>query len=189
MNKRCGWLCPLTSPIFIVQTFMRNSVFLLPLLAALSACSSMSELPDVSTWVQPYRIDVRQGNFLTQEMVSKLRVGQTKEQVRYILGSPLIEDVFHAERWDYIYRFTPGHGETEERHFAVHFIDGKLARVGGDVAAQNAEAAAADVKAAESKTKVINIEGRTLPDQSALRAPSSSAPSQGESDEPWWKFW
>jgi len=84
--------------------------------------------------MQPYRMDIQQGNFVTQEMVSQLKPGMSKEQVRYILGTPLLTDVFHAERWDYVY-YLDRRGELrDQRRLAVHFQDGKLARLDGDVA-------------------------------------------------------
>lgn len=91
--------------------------------------------------LSPYRIDVRQGNMVTQEMVSQLRPGMTKDQVRFVLGTPLLTDVFHAERWDYIYRFQPGHGEPQQRLITVFFADGKLTRLAGDVVAASADEA------------------------------------------------
>ena len=66
-------------------------------------------------------------------MVSQLKPGMSKEQVRLVLGTPLLTDIFHADRWDYVYwRETPG-GKREQRKLAVFFEDGKLARLDGDV--------------------------------------------------------
>jgi len=111
---------------------MIRSVLLcfLPLLAA---CSTS---PESRSWLT-YRIDVRQGNLVTQEMAAQLKMGQTKDQVRFILGTPMIADLFHADRWDYIYRLQPGRlgGETEQRHLTVFFENGKLVGLGGDVIA------------------------------------------------------
>ena len=115
--------------------FRHLSLFLLPLMAA---CSSVSEIK-VTDYLSPYRIDVNQGNYLTQDMVAQLKPGQTREQVRFILGSPLIVDAFHGgDRWDYLYRFQPGVGQVQTRRLVVFFTDGKLTRVGGDVAAGSA---------------------------------------------------
>lgn len=66
-------------------------------------------------------------------MVSQLKPGMSREQVRFVLGAPLLVDVFHTDRWDYIYRFQPGRGELQERRLTVIFEDGKLARLEGDV--------------------------------------------------------
>jgi outer membrane protein assembly factor BamE len=98
-------------------------------LLVLAGCSGTPEIPSILT---PYRIDVRQGNHVTQEMVEQLKPGQSKEQVRFILGTPLIMDPFHAERWDYLYRFQPGHGKAEQRRISIFFSDEKLARISGD---------------------------------------------------------
>jgi outer membrane protein assembly factor BamE len=117
----------------------RLALLLLPILPLLAACSSlpkpyMPSLPDVSSWVTPYRIDVRQGNYVSQEMVSQLKPGMSKDQVRFALGTPLLKDMFHDDRWDYVYLFQPGKGAPEERKIAVFFdAQGKLLRLGGDV--------------------------------------------------------
>jgi len=117
-------------------------------LVALAGCSST---PDISSLLSPYRIDVRQGNFVTPQMVALLKPGQTRDQVRFILGSPLLTDAFHADRWDYVYRFQPGYGEAQQRRLTVFFADGKLARFDGDVLADPSPAQAA------SSERVIEI--------------------------------
>ncbi len=83
--------------------------------------------------VDPYRIDVRQGNYVDQDMVSQLKRGMTREQVRFVLGSPLVVDMFRRDRWDYVYRFKPGSGEAEQRLISVFFVDDQLHHVEGDV--------------------------------------------------------
>lgn len=115
------------------------SFLLLPSLL-LTACSSN---PDITSRLSPYRIDVRQGNYVTQDMVAKLKPGMSRDQVRFALGTPLVADMFHADRWDYVYRFQPGRGEAQLRRLVVFFEEGKLVRVGGDVVAESAESAAA----------------------------------------------
>ncbi len=81
---------------------------------------------------------------VTQEMVSQLRPGMSKDQVRFVLGTPLVTDVFHADRWDYVYRLQPGRGETQQRVLTVFFADGQLSRVAGDVVAASAAESAQD---------------------------------------------
>ena len=83
----------------------------------------------------PYRIDIQQGNFVSQEMVAQLKPGMTKEQVRFVLGTPLVTDIFHAERWDYVYTLERRGAPRQQRRLAVFFEGGKLARLDGDVAA------------------------------------------------------
>lgn len=111
---------------------MRTLLSAAILISALGGCSAVTD------FVKPYRIDVRQGNFVTQEMVSQLKLGMSRDQVRFVLGAPLLSDVFHADRWDYIYRFQPGKGELQERKLAVIFEGGKLARLEGDVQPEGA---------------------------------------------------
>ena len=88
----------------------------------------------------PHKIDIQQGNFLTQDMVSQLKQGMTKEQVRVALGTPLLNDIFHGERWDYLYWREDPAGKREQRRLTVFFDDGKLARVEGDIVAAAKEA-------------------------------------------------
>ena len=68
-----------------------------------------------------YRIDIPQGNVITQEMVDQLRPGLTKRQVTFILGTPLIRDTFDQDRWDYLYSFQPGGGERVQERITVFF--------------------------------------------------------------------
>lgn len=108
------------------------------ILAALLAAGCASEstvrryVPQIIT---PYRIDIQQGNFVTQDMVDKLAVGQTREQVRFILGTPVLSDIFHARRWDYVFRLTRGWGDPQSHKLAVFFDEGgKLERWETDLA-------------------------------------------------------
>jgi outer membrane protein assembly factor BamE len=83
--------------------------------------------------LSPYRIDVQQGNFVSREMVSQLKPGMTQDQVRFALGTPLLNDLFHADRWDYVFRLKKGSGEIISSKVAVFFKDKRLDRIeGGD---------------------------------------------------------
>ena len=102
--------------------------------AALSAagCAAIDTyIPTVRSF-GVYKLDINQGNFLTQDLVDKLKVGQTKPQIRTILGTPLITSAFRDNRWDYVYEFTRQGRVTEHRNFVVYFVDDKLARWEGD---------------------------------------------------------
>ena len=99
--------------------------------ALLPACKSV-EVPRVPG-ITPYRMVIQQGNFISQEMVAQLKPGMTREQVRFVLGTPLVADIFHADRWDYVFfRETPD-GKREQRNLSVVFEKDKLARVLGDL--------------------------------------------------------
>ena len=91
-------------------------------------------LPSLPT-LTPYKMDIQQGNVVTQEMVEKLKPGMTPAQVRFILGTPLVVDAFHKDRWDYVYRFSKGGTLQESRRIVIVFQDDKLARIEGDVVA------------------------------------------------------
>lgn len=80
----------------------------------------------------PYKIDIQQGNVVTEEMVARLKPGMTRSQVRFTLGTPLVVDVFHSDRWDYIYRLAPGGRITEERKLIVFFKNDRLSHIQGD---------------------------------------------------------
>jgi len=99
--------------------------------ALLPACKSV-EVPKVPG-ITPYRMVIQQGNFISQEMVSQLKPGMTKEQVRFILGTPLVTDIFHADRWDYVFFREQANGKREQRNLSVVFENGKLVRVLGDL--------------------------------------------------------
>jgi outer membrane protein assembly factor BamE len=90
----------------------------------------------LASTLTPYRMEVQQGNYITQEMVAQLKPGLTRDQVRFVLGTPLVSDIFHEERWDYVFlRQRTNSRETEFRRIAVFFEEGKLKRVEGDIVA------------------------------------------------------
>ncbi|MFZ5524036.1 MAG: outer membrane protein assembly factor BamE [Pseudomonadota bacterium] len=91
----------------------------------LSACTS-------------YKMDIRQGNYVTAEMRDKLKPGMSRQQVRYVLGTPMISDAFHGNRWDYVYLLEQRGKLVEERRLTLHFDGDSLARI--DDASKSAEA-------------------------------------------------
>ncbi len=82
--------------------------------------------------LRPYRPDVQQGNIVTKDMVDQLRPGMTRDQVRFLLGTPMLTDIFHQNRWDYPYYLRRKSGETQIRKLSVQFADGKLTRFDSD---------------------------------------------------------
>jgi outer membrane protein assembly factor BamE len=103
-----------------------------PAIALLLCGCQMPSMPSLPS-LTPYKMDVQQGNVVTQEMVEKLRPGMTPSQVRFILGTPLVVDAFHKDRWDYVYRFSKAGTLQESRRIVIVFKDDKLARIEGDV--------------------------------------------------------
>ena len=131
---------------------MRAS-FLLALLAAglVSGCS----VDTLTGRINPYRIDVRQGNFVDQDMLAQLKPGMSRDQVRFVLGTPLVVDPFRHDRWDYVYLYKPGRGEPEQRTVSVYFRNEVLDRVVSDVP-QSAQAGGASALPAE-RGRVVEI--------------------------------
>jgi outer membrane protein assembly factor BamE len=83
-------------------------------------------------WIfSPYRPDIQQGNFVSQEMLDQLKVGQTREQVRFLLGTPLLMDMFHADRWDYPFYLARGNGELTTSRVTVYFKNDVVERFDG----------------------------------------------------------
>jgi outer membrane protein assembly factor BamE len=92
-------------------------------LLALAGCS----FPGV------YKIDIQQGNVVTQDMIDQLRPGMTRRQVRFIMRNPLLTDTFHANRWDYLYSIQPGGGQRLQERVSINFnADDQLVGLSGD---------------------------------------------------------
>lgn len=98
------------------------------LLAAtlLGACSSLQSSDNFLGFITPYRVEVVQGNVLTREQVALVKPGQTRAQVRDVLGSPLLTDTFHADRWDYVFTIRRQGAEPQQRKVLVLFEGDKL---------------------------------------------------------------
>ena len=79
-----------------------------------------------------YRIDIQQGTVIDQSMVDQLRPGMDKRQVRFVMGTPLLVDVFHDERWDYFYSMKEGRDDAQVLRVSLYFEDDGLTRVSGD---------------------------------------------------------
>jgi outer membrane protein assembly factor BamE len=122
------------SPLFNAHPPVRRLGLPAIVVAALATtgCATVDEY--MPTWrsLGVYKLDINQGNYLSQDMVDKLRVGQTKPQVRQLLGTPLLVSPFRENRWDYIYEFTKQGQVVAHRTFTAYFVDDKLARWEGD---------------------------------------------------------
>ena len=115
---------------------------------SLSACST-DKIPGV------YRIDIQQGNDVTQDMINQLTPGMTKNQVAYIMGTPLLIDTFHPNRWDYLYSYQPGGDPREQRRITLLFNDNEeLMRIDGDT---NEVASRAELPPIESHEKNVVV--------------------------------
>lgn len=113
-----------------------------------------------------YKIEIQQGNFVTQEMVAKLQPGMTRSQVRFVLGTPLLTDIFHNDRWDYVYYLEKDGRRLEERKLVAVFSGEKLVRIEGDV-----------VPAAEPA-------GKPAAKEPAAKEPAAKEPAKAEAATP-----
>lgn len=104
-------------------------------------------------FLRPYRPDVQQGNFVSREMIAQLKPGMTQDQVTFLLGTPLLNDIFHADRWDYAFRLQKGNGEITTSRVTVYFQDGLVTRYegGGDLPTEADYLARIANKAKEAK--------------------------------------
>lgn len=97
-----------------MRTILINLLFIFSLL--LSACSI-------------YKVDVQQGNVIDEEQLAKLKLGMNKNQVVFLIGTPLLRDPFHKNRWDYVYAMTPGGGKTSSKSLTLHFEGDTLTKI------------------------------------------------------------
>ena len=144
---------------------------IIPIVVLLAGCAEMPTLPTVPT-LTPHKIDIQQGNYVTQDMADKLKPGMTRAQVRFVLGTPLVVDPFRTDRWDYVYLYKKGGEVTEQRRFAVIFKDDKLVRLEGDVMPASPRATTDAVSA--DKPKPVAAEPK----------PKAGAPAKAEAAKP-----
>lgn len=97
------------------------------LAAAIVALTGLTGLTACS-YLAPYRIEIVQGNVVTQEMIAQIQPGLGRLQVRDILGSPLLTDIFHADRWDYVFTIRRRGAEYQQRRVTVFFKNDKVDR-------------------------------------------------------------
>jgi outer membrane protein assembly factor BamE len=99
-------------------------------LLLLGGCASSDR--SRSGFLEPYKFSIPQGNYLNQQMLDQVRQGMSREQVRLTIGSPLLTDIFHPNRWDYVFRFQYANGDAELRKVTIEFRDDRVASVKAD---------------------------------------------------------
>ncbi len=105
----------------------------------LAACSHAS-LPSFT----PYKVEIRQGNLITQDMRAKLKLGMSQSQVKAVLGAPLINDVYHADRWDYFYSLEQQGQVVEKQRLTLYFDKNVLTRIDDATPLQGSDIAKPD---------------------------------------------
>ena len=143
----------------------------------------------VAGLVTPYKVEVVQGNFVSKEQVEAVKPGMSRQQVRDILGTPLVTSVFHSDRWDYVFTLKRQGVQTQERKLAVFFKGDVMERVVGDEMPSEADfVATLDNKRKDAKVPVLEASEEALKrfsaDKPAALAPTPAAPPPATSYPP-----
>ena len=132
-------------------------------------------------WVTPYKVDVIQGNFISKEQVDILKPGMTRAQVKDVLGTPLLADIFHVDRWDYVFTLKRRNVEPQAFKYTVFFKGDVLERFEGDTMPSEADFIAKLASGRKlGKVPVLQATEEQL-NQAASKAPSAAAPSTAPS--------
>jgi outer membrane protein assembly factor BamE len=144
--------------------------------AAASACGSFDSVSNrLVGSITPYRVEVVQGNFGSKEQVEAIKPGMTRQQVRDILGTPLVTSIFHADRWDYVFTLKRQGVPPQERKLAVFFKGSLLDRFEGDEMPSEADfVATLDNKRKTAKVPQLEASEESLKQFSAGRAPAAA---------------
>ena len=154
-----------------------STAFLVVACLALASCSST---PSTSTsainpvnWITPYKVDVIQGNFVSSEQVALLRAGMPRDQVKAVLGTPLMTSLFHADRWDYVFTIKRQGVEPQAYKYTVFFKDDRLVRFDGDAMPSESEF----ITKLDNKRKLGSVPQLQATEEQ-LKAAEKSAPVQ-----------
>ncbi|MFC0400521.1 outer membrane protein assembly factor BamE [Paraburkholderia rhizosphaerae] len=166
---------------------MRGTLIAVAAVAMVAGCSTYDSVTQkIAQSITPYRITVVQGNFVSREAAAQMQVGMSRAQVRQLLGTPLLTDMFHADRWDYLFYFKRGSTSVvQQRDFIVHFENDRVASwSGGEDLPSNLELLAdIDGDKAGKKVKVASAaSGASAP--AAAAASEASAPVAAASPPP-----
>ena len=153
--------------------------------AAASACGSFDNVSNrLVGSITPYRVEVVQGNFVSREQVEAIKPGMSRQQVRDILGTPLVTSVFHANRWDYVFTLKRQGVAPQERKLAVFFKGDLLDRFEGDEMPSEADfVATLDNKRKSAKVPELEASEESLKQFSSSQAPAT-APVAAPAAEP-----
>jgi outer membrane protein assembly factor BamE len=147
--------------------------------AALAGCESLKDPErDFLGMLTPYRVEVVQGNVVTKEQIARVRPGMTRDQVRAVLGSPLLTDAFHADRWDYIFTIRR-QGTAPQRRSVVVLFDGeRLKSVDApELPSEREFVAAISTTRASGRTPVLELSEEQ---RKALPVPPKPEPAPAE---------
>lgn len=166
-----------------IPSFRRGSGLLLAGLLALAGCESLQSSDNFLGVVTPYRVEVVQGNVVTKEQAALVKPGMSRAQVRDLLGSPLLADAFHADRWDYVFTIRRQGAEPQLRRIVVRFDGDKLASMdsSGELPAERAFVASIDTAKTSRRTAPLELSDEQI---KALPVPPRPAASAAEPEGP-----
>jgi len=129
--------------------------------ASLAGCSYLPSMPKINAQTfSPYKIDIQQGNYIDEAMVDKLKLGMTHVQVKFIMGTPLVADVFHANRWDYIYTYRKDGKLTEQRRVVLNFKGDALDSIEKHMGETQTDKAVEGVKPVDATVQPAQPDGK-----------------------------
>ncbi len=176
----------------VLQSFSRLAVPVVAMLAVsgLTACSSVTETTrDLMSSVGPYKVEVVQGNFVSSEQVALLKPGMTRNEVKETLGTPLLTDIFHADRWDYVFSIKRKGVEEPTRRLSVFFKGDLLDRFEGDTMPSETEFVAS-IRTRKTFDKAPNLEvdaeklPKGVPNLPAARDPANQGATSSVGPSP-----
>jgi outer membrane protein assembly factor BamE len=152
---------------------------------AASGCSTFDRMSfGIADRITPYRVEIVQGNFVSKEQVAALRPGMNRQQVRDVLGTPLVTSVFHAQRWDYVFTIKRQGVEPQARKLTVYFKGDALERFEGDTMPSEAEfVATLDNKRKNATVPVLEASEDKLR-SFAPASPAAAAPAAPATQPP-----
>ncbi|WP_367066569.1 outer membrane protein assembly factor BamE [Oryzisolibacter sp. LB2S] len=161
----------------------RGAIVLLTaaLAAGLAGCAGTGER--LSSMVTPYKVDVVQGNFISREQVQALQPGMGRQQVREILGTPLMVSLFHGDRWDYVFTLKRPGVEAQTRRLTVFFKDNVMDHVEGDEMPSEAEFVAS-LSSKQTSVKVPRLEATEAELARFPKAPPAAEPAATPAPQP-----
>lgn len=142
--------------------------------AGLVGCENLMSKEGLTNIARPYSVEVVQGNVLTKELMERVQIGMPRAQVRDLLGSPLLTDVFHADRWDYVFTIRRRGTEPQRRSVVLMFNGDRLASIdtGGELPAEEAFVASIDSASSGGKARPLALSADEL---QSLKPPPKQA--------------
>ena len=181
------------SPYFLLASLGASACMVMGCAtSATPAAEASARVLDPVRWITPYRADVVQGNFISREQIAQLRAGMGRNDVRSVLGTPLLTSVFHADRWDYVFTLKRQGMADQAFRYSVFFKGEALERFDGDTMPSEAEFIARmdtrrkldKVPALQATPEQLEAAAKAAPSPAVPAAKSPSAMQAASADQP-----